>query len=210
MAESLILTFAEVEFALRVCGDGAATVRTRLRINPEADSDIVTAAGIASLLARGLATLTGEGATPDDILPGDEMLAITAALSTYVTYTEAAGWLADRPAVLHIFSGPVLRLTLSPGAYGQFSASATDPTVPLFDVLDRFLDLCSVGEGESAVAIRSMAGDSAVSIAIARDAAGAWRVSDSIDDPNSSQPTDRDGIRARLAELLPSQPATTG
>jgi hypothetical protein len=209
MDEPLILTFAEVEFALRVCGENAGAVRSRLRINPEADADIVVAAGISSLLARSLATVTGDGATPADVLPGEVMLAVSGALSTFETYTEAAGWLADRPAVLHIFSGPLLRLTLSPGAYGQFSVGLTDPAEPLAAVLDRFLDLCMVGEGESAVAVRSIVDGTTAAIAIARDNTGAWYLSDSTGDPQTSHRSDRNGVRGRLADMLPPQPAAT-
>jgi hypothetical protein len=207
MAERLMLTFAEIEFALRAGPAQADAVRSRLRLNPEAASDIVVAAGVSSLLVRGLATMPDDDLGSLDVIPGATLVGVIAALSTARVLTEAAGWLPDRPAVLHVFSGPMVRLLLSPGAYGQFSAELADPAEPLVDVLGRFLDACSVGDRESAVVIRSTEDGNEIEVAIARDGSGTWRISDSVANPDSSLPTTRPGITARLDQLLRAQPA---
>ena len=74
MADQLVLTFAEVEFVLRARSGQADQVRMHLRINPEASTDIVVAAGVASLLARRLCEagepdLVGEAEGPGRAAP---------------------------------------------------------------------------------------------------------------------------------------------
>src|SRR5262245_46097422 len=103
MPEGLILTFAELQFALRARPEHAAKVFEYLRINPESVNDTIAAAGIASLLARGLCTIEG-----DEVVPGREMVAVVAGLSTFHSHTEAAGWMSGRPVVLHLLSAPVV------------------------------------------------------------------------------------------------------
>src|SRR2546421_11704155 len=162
MADPLVLTFAEIEFVLRARPDQAEAVRRHLRINPEAASDIVAAAGVASLLARGLCTMSGT-----DVVPTAPIVGVTAGLSTIRTHTEAVGWIGERPVVMHLFSGASIRLAVFPAAYGQFSVELLNPAEALVAPLTRFLDSCSTGEGEAAVVVRSAVGtDQYVSMAV--------------------------------------------
>jgi len=217
MSEPTILTFAEISFALRASGERAAHLRSRLSINPEAGSDTVVAAGVSSLLARGLATVTdGDAAAHEQaITPGELMAGVTVGLSSYTTHTEVIGWIVDEPAVLHILSGPYVRLMLSPASHGQFLTQLTDPSQPLAMDVDRFLDLCTVGQGEAAVGIRSESTATEhlpaidVSAAIARDASGNWHVSDSPTAANAGRPITRGGVSAFLANVL-RQPVVAG
>jgi hypothetical protein len=215
MSEPMILTFAEISFALRASGDRADHLRSRLSIHPDAGSDAVVAAGVSSLLARGLATLGGpDTTTSDQVTPGELVAGVTVGLSSHTTHTEVIGWIVDEPAVLHVLSGPYVRLMLSPASHGQFMVQLTDPSQPLAMDVDRFLDLCTVGQGEAAVGIRSesVATESLpaidVTAAIARDASGLWHVSDGTTVADG-RPLTRGGVSAFLANVL-RQPVIAG
>ena len=204
MVEQLILTFAEIEFVLRSRPDQAEAVRAQLRINPEASSDIVVAAGVASLLARGLCTMAGT----EEVVPTDPIIAVTAALATSRTHTEAVGWVGEQTVLVHLYTGSSAGIAVYPVAFGQFSVELLNPAEPLVVPVTRFLDACGAGEGEAAVAIRSTTGDEPeVSIAIARDGEGTWYVSDSLESPDKGVPTTRDGVLQRLTDLLGPRPA---
>lgn len=56
-SDALVLTFAEIAFLSEPYPDRAVTVRERLGLPAAAASDAVAAAGLASLLARGLCRL---------------------------------------------------------------------------------------------------------------------------------------------------------
>jgi hypothetical protein len=201
MAEPLILTFAELEFVLRARPERAEAVRADLRLNPEASTDIVVAAGVASLLARGLCTLSGT-----DVAPTAPLAAVMVALSTGGTHVEAVGWRGERMVLVHLYAGGSVGLVMQPAAYGQFSVELLRPDEPLAAPVTRFLDSCTAGEGEAAVAVRLTTGDAAeLSLAIARDGAGAWFVSDSLESPDKGVPTSRDGVVQRLTDLLGPQ-----
>ncbi|MDG6102622.1 hypothetical protein Daura_42135 [Dactylosporangium aurantiacum] len=203
MADTTLCTFAELEFLLRSAagpgGERAAAmdaVRRRLGLRPEAATDIVTAAGVASLLARGLCTDEG-----GNVVPGQFVLGAVAALSTLRTVTEAAGSAGDRTLQLHLFSGDTGRLAAYPGPFGLYGVDVLDPAEPLAAPLARFVDRCTAGPGEAAVAIRSAdAGeDSAeVGLAIARAADGSWLLSD--DGPDAVTAGSRDDVVAALVE----------
>lgn len=210
MSELTILTFAEIEFGLRVRSEQAGIVRTQLGISDDASADIVVAAGISSLLARGLCTTAGGAGTqaPLDVEPGELMLGVIAALSTSHTRTEVVTWVGERPALMHLFTAPAVRLAVWPAAYGQFTVEILDPAEPLADVVMRFMDVSHPEDGDAAVIVRSTAGASDVRIAIAREAGGGWNISDTRDDPESSRPVTRDEIRERLVVLLGAEPAT--
>src|SRR5256885_16757135 len=107
MPEQLVLTFAEIEFLLRASSDQAEAVRQHLRINPEAATDIVVAAGVAALLARGLCTMSGP-----EVVPTAPIVAVTAGLAVSAMHTEAVGWIDGRPVVMHLFSGESVRLAV--------------------------------------------------------------------------------------------------
>ena len=152
MADTTLCTFAELEFLLRSAAGphgertaGMDAVRRRLGLQPEAATDIVTAAGVASLLARGLCTDEG-----GNVVPGPLVLGAVAALSTLHTMTEAAGSAGDRTLALHLFSGTAARLAAYPGPFGLYGVEALDAAEPLASPLARFVDHCTAGDGEAA------------------------------------------------------------
>lgn len=52
--------------------------------------------------------------------------------------------------------------------------------------------------------IQSRTAATTVGIAVARDEAGGWFVSDSEGDPDSATPSSREDVLARIGELLPT------
>jgi hypothetical protein len=208
MTEPVLLTFAELEFVLRsAAGDRPATVldpvRRRLAFAPEVSTDIVAGAGVASLLARGLCR-------QDDstVVPGDFIVAVAAALASRHTTTEAAGWLGDRPTVVHLFSGTAARLIVTPAAFGLFTVEATPPDRPLSEPLLRFVDLCTEGDGEAAVLVRSSTADdpdddpAQTGVAVSRDADGRWHLSDTADSPDRGRVVTHEAVVDRFVELF--------
>jgi hypothetical protein len=207
------LTFAELEFVLRSAAERGADVdgvRRRLNFQPGVSTGIVVASGVASLLARGLCRLEGsrlEGSRLDGSrldgsrLDGSDVA--PDALATRHTSTEAAGWLAERPVVVHIFSGVHGRLAVYPGSYGLFTAELIDPAEPLSAPVLRFLELCTSGPGAATVLIRTRPGEGEeAGVAVARSATGAWFMSDSLERPDPGRPMARDAVVARLLRLL--------
>ncbi|GAA1518974.1 hypothetical protein GCM10009827_037750 [Dactylosporangium maewongense] len=195
MADTTLCTFAELEFLLRSAagphGERTAAmdgVRRRLALQPEAATDIVTAAGVASLLARGLCTDEG-----GDVVPGPLVLGAVAALATLHTTTEAAGSTGDKTIAMHVFSGTAGRVATYPGPFGLFGIEVLDPAEPLASPLARFVDRCTAGEGEAAVAIAS----DGAGVAIARDADGTWMLS-ADDGSGPLSPVGRDDVVAAL------------
>ena len=209
MADHLTtLTFAEFEFVLRsATGSGGQrvpefdAVRRRLNFQPGVSTDIVVAAGVASLLARGLCSLDGP-----DVVPGEFVGAAVAALSTRHASTEAAGWIEDRPVVVHLFSGAAARLAVYPGSYGLFGVELIDPAEPVSAPVLRFVDLCTAAHDGGTVLVRSETGDAGeVGVAVARGAGGAWFLSDirdHLDRPEATRRVTREALVARIVELL--------
>jgi hypothetical protein len=207
MADTTLCTFAELEFLLRSAAGphgertaGMDAVRRRLGLQPEAATDIVTAAGVASLLARGLCTDEG-----GNVVPGPLVLGAVAALSTLHTTTEAAGSTGARTLTMHLFSGAAAHLAAYPGPFGLYGVDVLDPAEPLVTPLARFVDRCTAGDGEAAVAIRSGAGDGdgpGTGLAIARAADGSWLLADELPGAGSlpGRPSSRDGVVAALVE----------
>ncbi|MET7424229.1 hypothetical protein [Dactylosporangium sp. NPDC005555] len=192
MADTTLCTFAELEFLLRSAagpgGERAADmddVRRGLALQPEAATDIVTAAGVASLLARGLCTDEG-----GNVVPGPLVLGAVAALSTLHTTTEAAGSAGDRTLQLHLFSGTAARLAVYPGPFGLFGIEALDPAEPLASPLARFVDRCTAGDGEAAVVIRP-------GFSVARAADGTWLLAA---EGSPVVPVSREDVVAALVE----------
>jgi hypothetical protein len=202
MAQPIDLTFAEIEFLLRARPEQAVEVRADLRINPEASSDVVLASGVASLLVRGLCVVDGE-----DVRPTDPLAVVAAALSASTSRTEAAGWSSGPPATVHIYDGPYARVAVYPGSYGRFTVEPLDAGESLAAPLIRFLAACTAPDSPAAVVVQSRRGGGEVSLAVARDDAGAWSMSDSIDNPDASTATSRDGVLRRFEELFGGQPA---
>jgi hypothetical protein len=205
MAATTLLTFAELDFVLRCAEKSGATaaqvgaVRERLSLRLDEPSEPVTAAGIASLVARELCTLHG-----DDVVPGALVTAAVAALSTVHTMAEAAGWIDERPVVAHMFTGAVARLVLYPGSYRLFGAEAIDASEPLARPLERFVELCTAEPGETAVIIRCapVTGGAETGLAVARDADGRWRLSDTATNPDQSRPVSRAEVTEQLEALF--------
>ncbi|GAA0734568.1 hypothetical protein Drose_28855 [Dactylosporangium roseum] len=199
MADHLTtLTFAELEFVLRTAAGGADRrapefdpVRRRLNFQPGVATDIVVAAGVAALLARGLCRLDGQR-----VVPGELVSAAADALATCHTTTEAAGWIGDRPVVVHLFSGADARLAVYPGSYGLFNVELIDAAEPVSAPVLRFLDLCT-----GTVLVRTAAGG----LAVARGRGGVWFVSDArdhLDRPEATRRVTREALVARIVELL--------
>ncbi|WP_432829115.1 hypothetical protein [Dactylosporangium sp. CA-092794] len=205
----VVLTFAELEFVLRSAGERGVDVdgvRRRLNFQPGVSTDIVVAAGVASLVARELCRLEGSR-----VVPGEFVQCAIAALSTRHTTTEAAGWLDERPVVVHLFSGVTGRLAVYPGSYGLFSVELIDAAEPLSGPVLRFLDLCTAGGAAATVLVRTQAGDGAeAGVAVARSAAGAWFMSDSLERPDPGRPIGRAAVVARLLDLLCCDGAPVG
>lgn len=196
------LTFAELAFLLRACPVGADAVRAALRFTPDSDGDIVVAAGLASLLARDLLTRADDGETT----PSAEISFITACLTAPTVAVSALGWIGERHLLAHVFGTARCRMAIYPRGLGRFAVEALDPAEPVSAVLSRFLDTCVAGGGETAVLVRG-AGDGLPLVSVAVDSAGAWRLSDSVDTPDRSVPTDVAGVRRRFAELFDVDPA---
>ncbi|WP_412541310.1 hypothetical protein R8Z50_01465 [Longispora sp. K20-0274] len=197
MPEALVLTFAEFEFTLRSGSGPTIPVRDLLRLRPETASDVVAAAGVASLLARGLCVL-------DDgrVRPTEPITTLTLGLATAVGHTEAVGWIGDRTVLLQLFGGPSVRVAVLPGAYGQFAVELMSPAEPVMGPLTRFIDRCVTDEGASAVLVHSTEGGRDVSAAVAVDECGGWFVSDSQETPDRSVACTRELALERVGELL--------
>jgi hypothetical protein len=203
-----LFTFAELEFILRSVtagtpGADVGPVRRRLDLPAGPDDDRVVASGIASLLARGLCRDEG-----GRVVPGDLVLAAVAALATRHTVTEAAGWLGDHPTLVHIISGSAARVILGPGSFGLFSAEVAAPDEPLSGPVVRFLDLCTRGEGEAALFVRSSrAADpeqdpDQAGVAVGRDAGGSWYLSDLAENPDQGRRVTRAEVVEHLVALF--------
>jgi hypothetical protein len=207
VTEPLTLTFAEIEFVLAARPQQAAEVRRDLRIEPDQDVRSLARAGLASLLARKLcesADDPAEGA--QDVVPGPEITAVAAALSTSRTHTVAAGWRGKQSNVMHLYSGDSLRLAVFPYQYGRYAVEALNPAEPLSGPLSRFLDAHLADGLVSAFIVKSTGADGAtVSMAVAVDASGGWSASDSRRDPDHAEPVSRDQVLPRLTELFDQQ-----
>jgi hypothetical protein len=203
VSQPLTLTFAEIEFVLAARPQQAAEVRRDLRIDQAQSDPALVRAGLASLLVRGLcepAETPVEGAP--NVKPGPEITAVAAALSTSRRHTVAAGWCGPRAEVMHVYSGGDVRLALFPYQYGRFAVTALDPAEPMSGPLSRFLDAHLADDLESVLIVRSTAGEETVSMAVAVDAAGSWSASDSLQNPDHAEPTTREQVLPRMAELF--------
>jgi hypothetical protein len=193
MSDHLVLTFAEIEFLLRAREPEHVDVREQLGLATGAAADQNAAAGLASLLARGLCTRTG-----DRVVPSDDLVGIAGALAVATRGTKSLGWQDGNPVLLNLFTGPALGVVLQPTAFGQYAVAPLDPEHGLTDQLVGFVDACLAGTRDSAVLVRS--GD--MRIAVATTAAGDWHISDSLTNPDQSHLSTRDGAVARIRELL--------
>jgi hypothetical protein len=197
MADSIVLTFAELEFLLRSCPGGRDLVLSTLRLVPEASSDMVGAAGFASLLARGLCVRDDE-----QFYPVPELAPVVGALSAPTVAVSAMAWVGTDVTLAHVFTGPSHRIALYPRTRGQFAFELLDPAEGIPAVLARFIDQYLTGDVESVVMIRTGTGNDKVSLAVAVDGDRAWHLSDSISTPDRSVGVSRDGAMRRIVELF--------
>lgn len=193
MEQALVLTFAELEFLLRVRTPEIATIREDLGL--AASDDTVAAAGLASLLARGLCELGG-----DRVTPGRELIAVVAGLATADRVTRVLSLGEGAAELAAVVTGPNIHIGLTVAGFGQYVVQPIDNGVGAADQVKHALERALGSEGAVLVQSRTAAGQ--VSIAVAVDGGGAWYLSDSEGDPNSSTPVGADEAFARVAELL--------
>lgn len=204
MSDSVVITFAELGFLLQACPTEADLVRATLRLDAATATDVVVAAGLASLLARGLAVRTDSG----EVEPTPALSGITAGVSRPEVSVSALGWLDDRLAVAHVFSGPHARLALYPRGFGQYGTELLDPAEPLSVVLGRFLDTCLTDHTTPSVLFRGRGGLAESALVIHVDDVAMWHLSDSVGEPDRAMPVEQAEGRRRLAELFDGeQPA---
>jgi hypothetical protein len=191
--QALVLTFAELEFLLRVRTPEIATIREGLGLT--ASDDTVAAAGLASLLARGLCEPGG-----DRVTPGRELVAVVAGLASADRVTRVL-CLGEGAAELGaVATGPNIHIGLTAAGFGQYVVQPIDSSVGAADQVKHVLEEALGSEG--AVLVQSRTAGGQVSIAVAVDGEGAWYLSDSERDPNNSTPVGADEAFARVAELL--------
>lgn len=189
----LVLTFAEIEFLLRVRTPEIATIREDLGLAPS--DDRMAAAGLASLLARGMCERSGAGVTPSR-----ELSAVVAGLATADRVTRVLGLAEGSTQLGAVLTGPNVHIGLAATGFGQHVVQPIDDAVTAADQVKHVLD--GVLGSESAVLVQSRSAQGQVSIAVAIDAGGAWYLSDSEDDPDRGTPVSRDEAYARITELL--------
>ena len=213
MPQPLNLTFAELEFVLLACPPEASTaVREQLRFSPTGSGGAVTddaghsdaaAAGLASLLARGLCEVNGGVASaPADVVPGPEITALTAALLSARSYTAAAGWRGEQADRMYVFDSPSVRVAMFPSKYGLYDVRLLDPAEPLSALLGRYLDAHLVPGELSAFVAKSTAAAVSVAATAAVDASGTWSSCDSLDRPDAAARASRKAFHARLVDVF--------
>ncbi|TWP54063.1 hypothetical protein FKR81_00380 [Lentzea tibetensis] len=199
MTDSLVLTFAEVELLLRIRQPELTSLRDVLGL-PETN-DVTAAAGLASLMARGLCTHTA-----GKVVPSKEVVAIVAGLSTADRATRVLGWVGEQMIRATLLTGPEIHIGLFAAELGQFDVAPLDRTVPLADQIGRFLDSC-LGSAAGTALVQTVTAAGKVSIAVATDSSGTWFQSDSERDPDTASPSTRDDVVARVAELVAGEAA---
>jgi hypothetical protein len=189
----LVLTFAEIEFLLRVRTPEIATIRDDLGLAPEDDK--TAAAGLASLLARRMCEPSGAGVTPSP-----ELAVIVAGLATADRVTRVLGLGEGSTRLGAVVTGPNFHIGLTAAGFGQYVVQPIDQAVSAADQMQHLLDT-ALGR-ESAVLVQSRTARARVSIAIAVDGESNWYLSDSEGDPDRGTPVSEDEARARVTELL--------
>lgn len=193
MEQPLVLTFAEIEFLLRVRTPRVPTIREDLGLAPP--DDTTAAAGLASLLARGMCAPGGEG-----VVPSKELVVVVTGLATADRVTRVLGVTAGSTQLGAVLTGPAVHIGLTAAGSGQHVVQPIDLAVTAADQVRHVLD--RVLGDESAVLVQSRSARGLVSIAVAVDADGSWYLSDSEDDPGRSTPVSREEAYERIAELL--------
>ncbi|WP_194911117.1 hypothetical protein [Catenulispora rubra] len=207
MPAPLLLTFAELEFLLASCPRPTEPIRERLRLTPNGPGKGVMAAGLASLVIRGLCVADpADPENPDGVTLQPELLAVTATLASSHTQTSAGGWYGEQAATTHFFDTPRLRIAFRPGTFGHFAVDLGDGAEPLSKAVNAFVDWCARDGGPAATVVQSTAGGDVVSLAVALKPDGTWYLSDDADSPDHGTPTSRAVIRRQLADLLDRAP----
>jgi hypothetical protein len=195
MTNELVLTYAEVGFLLTTQPELTGGVRAQLNLPDDADERDARA-GVASLLVRGLCSLNDS-----EVRPGDQLIAVIAALTTSTVRVSAVGWSGPTISMLHIFGGPNASVALVPEAYGRFVVTLVDPTAPIEILAVRMLDAL-VGEPESGLVVRMVRDRSTSGVAIAVDGQGTWFTADADASPDHGVPATREQAVQRLTDLL--------
>lgn len=193
MEQPLVLTFAEIEFLLRVRTPHMPTIREDLGLAPP--DDTTAAAGLASLLARGMCEPGGEG-----VVPSKELVVIMQGLATADRVTRVLGVTAGSTQLGAVLTGPDVHIGLTAAGFGQHVVQPIDLAVTAADQVRHVLD--GVLGDESAVLVQSRSARGQISIAVAVDEDGSWYLSDSEGDPGRSTPVSREEACERIAELL--------
>jgi hypothetical protein len=205
VSDELVITFAEIEFLLR-SREPKLDVRKLLRIKPEAAGDVIAAAGLASLLARGMC-VEADGKIKID----RQVAAIAAVLVVADIAVDALGWIGEDMVLLHVFSCPVGQFSFRPVGHGRFLVEALKPDQPLSTGLVKLMELCLAGDGESAVLLKMVTTTSEpISVAVARGVNGEWHLSDSASNAMSSREVTPEAARARVVEVFGGDAAAVG
>lgn len=210
MTDSLILTFAELEFMLALRPRHGTALRGNLRL--ESDDDLgapsLARAGLASLLARGLCetvrTVDGPArpALPDLRFDAAVSVLLNVLAADDCATTMAAAWGAERGSVMHVVDGGGARMALFPERLGRYSAEVLDPAEPLPALLRRFLDLHLADGTPSALVATSVRAGTSRSVALAVDPSGQWSASDSVESPDHAVPVARERALERIDVLF--------
>ena len=167
------LTFAELEF---VAGQAPLWPEVRDLLSLPAGADGVAAAGLSSLLARGLATVADGGVQlRDDVSHRVDLLFRPSGVVT-LTRGDTSG-LAVALALVPDGGGPTALVSLvGPGVFAITPlVAAEDPAVQLRDLV-----MALAAEGKTALALGPK--DSAGEIVLSHDS-GLWALGRAVDDP---------------------------
>jgi len=193
MSAQLVLTYAEIEFLLRSYEPEHVAVREHLGLPTGSDADRNAAAGLASLLARGLCARDRER-----VVPSNDLVGVIGALAAATRGTDVLGRRDGNPVLLHLFTGPRFGIVVQPVGLGQYAVSPLDPVRDLSDQVVGFVNACLVGTRDTAVVVRS----GAVRAAVATTATGDWYISDSMNNPNQGHPCTPEDVAARIRAVL--------
>ncbi|HEX6359200.1 hypothetical protein [Actinophytocola sp.] len=193
MSAQLVLTYAEIQFLLRSYEPEHVAVREQLGLPDGPDAERNAAAGLASLLARGLCARDA-----DRVVPSNELVGVIGALSAATRGTDVLGRRAGGPVLLHLFTGPRFGIAVQPVGLGQYAVTPLDPARDLSDQVVGFVDACLAGTRDTAVVVRS----GVVRAAVATSATGEWYISDSVNNPNQGHPCTPADAAARIRAVL--------
>ncbi len=199
MADSLVLSHAELEFLLQWRPPEHIAIRELLDLSSDDRREPTVKRGLASLLARGLCVPDGDG-----IAPSSQLAEVVTGLATARIGTRAFGRADQRNVLVHIVYGPDGGLALFPAGPDRFTVAALDRSVAFVEQLTRFVDSCQTSKERSTVVIQAITSADRVGIALMTDESGAWFVSDSEESPDRATPSTRRQAIRRIKELLPA------